>query len=125
MNLHTRIESAAGQLYKDGHYSDAVFAASKALINYVQERSSRFDLDGTPLMTTVFSKKNPILAFSDLADQSKQDEQEGMMYLFMGTSLGIRNPRGHSFVQDSPERALEYIALLSMLASRVDEATKK
>lgn len=122
MDLHPGVRAASGRLYLDGHYSDAVFAASKALINYVQEKSSRFDLDGTALMTTVFSKKSPVLVFNDLSDQTKQDEQEGMMHLFVGASLGIRNPRGHSFVKDSPERAIEYIAFLSMLANRVDEA---
>lgn len=125
MDLHDRVRSAAQDLYTDGHYADAVFAASKALVNYVQEKSGRFELDGTSLMTTVFSKKAPVLAFSDLSDQTKQDEQEGMMHLFMGAALGIRNPRGHSFIHDSAERALEYIAFLSMLASRVDESMKK
>jgi uncharacterized protein (TIGR02391 family) len=122
VELHPRIAGVAAELYKNGHYAEAVFNASKALINFVQEKSQRFDLDGTPLMTAVFSKNSPILAFNDLSDQSDLDEQEGMMHLFVGAALGIRNPRGHSFVEDSPERALEYIAFLSMLAARVDEA---
>ena len=125
LDLHPRIGPVAVPLYIDGHFSEAVFNATKALANYIQEKSGRFDLDGTALMSTVFSKRNPILAFSDLSDQSGQDEQEGMMHLFMGASLGIRNPRGHSMVSDSAERAIEYIAFLSMLASRVDEASKR
>jgi uncharacterized protein (TIGR02391 family) len=124
VELHPRIAAVATELYKDGHYSEAIFNASKALINFVQEKSQRLDLDGTSLMTTVFSKNKPILVFNDLNDQSDRDEQEGMMHLFMGAALGIRNPRGHSFVEDSPERALEYIAFLSMLAARVDEARR-
>jgi uncharacterized protein (TIGR02391 family) len=75
-------------------------------------------------MRTVFSVKDPILAFNDLKDQSDRDEQEGMMHLFEGAVLGIRNPRGHSFLDDSPDRALEYIALLSMLANRLEEAKR-
>ena len=54
-----------------------------------------------------FSKNYPVLAFNNLTDQSDLDEQEGMMHLFEGAVLGIRNPRGHDFLDDSPERAME------------------
>ena len=47
-----------------------------------------------------------------------------MMHLFEGTMLGIRNPGGHGFPTHTPERALEYIALINLLFNRVDEAVK-
>jgi uncharacterized protein (TIGR02391 family) len=90
----------------------------------VKERSGRHDLDGAPLMRSVFSRNDPILAFNDLANQSDIDEQEGMMHLFEGAVLAIRNPRGHSFLDDSPDRALEYIGLLSLLANRLEEVKR-
>ena len=105
-------------------FSNAVFDASKALINYVKERSARHDLDGATLVRTVFSKNDPILAFNDLKEQSDFDEQEGLMHLFEGAVLGVRNPRGHSFLDDSPERALEYLAFLSLLAHRLQKARR-
>jgi uncharacterized protein (TIGR02391 family) len=108
----------------DGYHWESVFAAAKALVNYVKERSGRHDLDGAPLVRTVFSKGNPILAFNDLADQTDQDEQEGMMHLFEGAVLGIRNPGGHSFPEGPEQRAIEYISLLSLLAYRVQEAKR-
>lgn len=125
MDLHPRIASVCSDLYKDNHYANAVFDASKALINFVKEKSGQHDLDGAPLMRTVFSRNNPILAFNSLSNQSEQDEQEGMMHLFEGAVLAIRNPRGHSFPYDSPERALEYIGLLSLLANRFEEAWRR
>ncbi len=76
-------------------------------------------------MTTVFSVKNPVLAFNDLSDQSDRDEQEGMMHLYVGAVLAVRNPRRHAFPGDSPRRALEYIVMLSMLASRLEETKRK
>lgn len=124
MDLHMRIADVCSDLYRDGHYAEAVFSASKVLINYVKERSGRHDLDGAALMRTVFSKNDPILAFNTRADQTDLDEQEGMMHLFEGAVMAIRNPRGHSFLTDSPERALEYTALLSLLANRVGEAKR-
>ena len=76
-------------------------------------------------MRTVFSRNNPILAFNDLSDQTDQDEQEGMMHLFEGAVLALRNPRAHTLLDDSPEIALGYIALLSMLAKRVEQAKRR
>ncbi len=109
----------------DGHHWDAVFAASKALVNYVKERSGRHDIDGTPLVRTVFSKNSPVLAFNELADQTDQDEQEGMMHLFEGAVMAMRNPGGHSFPEGLEQRAVEYISFLSMLAYRVQEAKRR
>jgi uncharacterized protein (TIGR02391 family) len=108
----------------NGHPWEAVFAASKALVNYVKERSGRHDLDGAPLMRSVFSPTDPTLAFNDLVDQTDRDEQEGMMHLFEGAVLAIRNPGGHSFPEGPDQRAMEYICFLSLLAYRVQEAKK-
>ncbi|MFI5394055.1 MAG: TIGR02391 family protein [Candidatus Binatia bacterium] len=121
---HPLIAAASRQLYRNGHYSNAVFDASKALIALVKEKSGKTALDGAPLMRTVFSPKDPNLAFNDLRDQSDRDEQEGMMHLFEGAVLALRNPRGHSFLDDSGEVALECIIFLSMLANRLELAKR-
>ncbi len=133
LDLHPRIAETATESYRHGHHAEAVFAASKALVNYVRERSGRDDLDGAALMRTVFSRQSPILAFNTLKDQTDGtlkdqtdgDEQEGMMHLLEGAVLAIRNPGGHDFPQLSPQRAAEYIALLNLLANRVKEAKKR
>jgi len=62
-------------------------------------------------MTTVFSKNSPILAFNDLKDKTDEDEQLGMMHLFEGAVLGIRNPGGNSFPEGPEQRAVEYISI--------------
>jgi uncharacterized protein (TIGR02391 family) len=125
LNLDPRIREVTRDLFLDGHHWEAVFAASKALANMVKERSGRHDLDGAPLMRTAFSRKNPILAFNELKDQTDEDEQEGMMHLYEGVILGIRNPGGHSFPEGPAQRAIEYISLLSLLAYRAQEAKKQ
>jgi len=124
LDLHPRIAIACAELYRDGHYSNAVLYASIALVNFVKEKSGRLDKDGAGLMEEVFSPKNPVLAFNSLADQADLDEQRGMMSLFVGAVLAFRNPRAHKLLEDSPEAALEYIALLSFLAKRLDHATR-
>ncbi|HZC67908.1 MAG TPA: TIGR02391 family protein [Nitrospirales bacterium] len=125
LNLHPRIAEVANDLFLDGYHWEAVFAAAKALVNYVKERSGLHDLDGAALMRTAFSRANPWLSFNDLSDQTDLDEQEGMMHLFEGAVLGIRNPGGHTFPEGSEQRAMEYISLMSLLAYRVQESKRR
>lgn len=127
-DLHPRIAEVSTQLYREGHYGEAVFTAAKALVLLVREKTGNpkgkndKELDGKPLMERVFSLSNPFLTFNDLRDDTDRSEQEGMMHLFVGAVSAIRNPRGHKFLYDSPERALEFIVFLSMLARRLEEA---
>lgn len=124
LNLHPRIASVSEDLFRDGYPWEAVFAAAKALVNFVKEKSGRHDLDGAALMRTVFSRNDPILAFNGLRDQTDMDEQEGMMHLFEGAVLAIRNPGGHTFPEGPEQRALAYLELLSLLAFRTEEARR-
>lgn len=125
LNLHPRILEVSRDLFLDGYHWEAVFAAAKALVNDVEDRSGRHDLDGAPLVRLVFSRNDPVLAFNDLSDQTDVDEQEGMMHLYEGAVLGIRNPGGHSFPEGPEQRAIEAISLLSLLAYRVQEAKRR
>lgn len=123
LDLHPEIGRAASDLYRDEHYANAIEDAVKALNALVRLRSG-VELDGAQLMTTVFSPKDPILRFNDLADQSDKDEQQGFMMMFAGAVAGLRNPRAHKLIKDDPERALEFIAFVSLLAKLLDGARK-
>jgi uncharacterized protein (TIGR02391 family) len=123
LDLHREIGLAASKLYQDGHYANAVEAAVKALNGLVRLRSG-LDIDGTKLMEQAFSPNAPILKFNGLSDQSDRDEQRGFMMMFSGAVSGLRNPRAHGFIHDDPERALEFIAFVSLLAKLLDETTK-
>ena len=122
--LHPVVRVATERLIASGHMWEAAFAAGKALILHVKELSGRDDLDGAPLMRTVFSRKNPVLKFNALQTQTDMDEQEGMMHLYEGAVMAIRNPGGHEFPDGPEARAKQYIQLLSLLASRADEAER-
>lgn len=122
--IHPEIERAIGKLFQNGHYANAVEDACKVLDGLVKTRSGKHDLSGsgTELMQTVFSPKKPILKFNDLQTQTDQSEQQGMMFLYAGAMLALRNPRAHKIIEDDPEKALEYIAFLSLLAKSLDKA---
>lgn len=121
--LHSEIARAATDLYRNGHYATAVEASVKALNGLVRLRSD-LELDGTTLMEKAFSPSNPILKFNDLSDQSDRDEQKGFMMMFSGAVSGLRNPRAHGFIHDDSERALEFIAFVSLLAKLLDGAKR-
>jgi uncharacterized protein (TIGR02391 family) len=123
LELYQEIARAASTLYRDGHYANAVEAAVKALNGLVRLRSG-LEIDGTSLMERAFSPNNPILKFNALADQSDRDEQRGFMQMFSGAVSGLRNPRAHGFIHDDPERALEFIAFVSLLAKLLDESKR-
>jgi uncharacterized protein (TIGR02391 family) len=122
LELHPEIARAASRRYLAGQYADAVEASVKALNDLVRMRSG-LEHDGTTLMERAFNPSNPALKFNQLADQSDRDEQKGFMMMFSGAVAGLRNPRAHKFIQDDPERALEFIAYVSLLAKLLDGAS--
>lgn len=124
LDLHPVIVKSCSQLFKDGHYADAVENAMKALNSLVRLNSGVEDRDGEKLMQYAFGGKSPVLKVNKLADQSDQDEQRGFMYLFSGAVAGLRNPRAHKIIKDDPEMALEFIAFISLLAKFADKAEK-
>lgn len=124
LDIHPEIEQAVSDLFKNGHYASAVEDSCKVLDGLVKIRSGRHDLSGTELMQQVFSPKKPVLKFNDLASDTDKSEQQGMMFLYSGAMLALRNPRAHEIVEDNPEKALEYIAFLSLLVKSLDKAKR-
>lgn len=133
LKLHSTIKKVSGELFKDGHYTSAIFEAYKALNNYVKQKSRRKKLDGKNLMAKVFGfaynqetdqiERKPMLQLNELRNRSERNEQEGFMFLFMGAMQGIRNPKAHDLVeQKDPYKTLQYLSVASLLAKRVDEA---
>ena len=124
LELHPVIERAAGKLFRDGHYANAVEDAVKALNALVRMNSGVDDKDGTALMEFVFGPRSPVLKFSPLSDASEIDEQKGFMMMFSGAVAGLRNPRAHKIIKDDPEMALEFIAFVSLLAKLADRTSR-
>ena len=124
LDIHPEVNRAVTKLFNDGHYSNAVEDACKVLDGLVKLRSEKNDISGTELMQHVFSPNKPILKFNDLNTESEKSEQQGMMFLYAGAMLALRNPRAHELIEDDPEKALEYIAFISLLAKSLDKANR-
>ena len=124
LDIHPELARAVGKLFHDGHYANAIEDACKVIDGLVKIRSGRSDLGGTDLMQTVFSPKTPVLRFNALQTETDRSEQQGMMFLYAGAMLALRNPRAHALIQDDPEQALEYLGFLSLLAKALDRAER-
>lgn len=122
--LHPDVKRVSGRLLANGHASQAIFEAFKAVNVRVKRMSSLAD-DGKSLMAKAFSEKDPVLRINEGKDRSDSDEQEGFKLIFMGAMQGIRNPKSHEVLDDvSLERAAEYLSLASLLMRRLDEARR-
>jgi uncharacterized protein (TIGR02391 family) len=117
-NLHPLVQQIASGLFADGHYRQALLDCYILLIEAVKTKSGRRDIDGTSLMQTVFSPRNPIIKVSE-----DPDIQQGFMFMFSGPVMGIRNPAAHSLVKETdPQKTLEWLSFASVLLRTLDES---
>ena len=124
LQLHSQIADASVELFRGGHYANAIEDACKVLDQMVKMKSKRSDPSGTELMQLVFSPKAPLLKFNDQLNDSEKSEQQGMMYLYSGVMLAFRNPRAHGLLSDDPIVALEIIGFVNFLAKALDRAKR-
>ena len=93
--------------------------------DYVNEKNGG-NLDGAKAMGRAFDfdRQEPLIKFNDLQSEEEKDEQRGIAFLFKGI-VGIRNRKAHENITLSdPYRALEYLALASLLMRLMDEYAK-
>lgn len=125
--MHPLISAAAGTKVASQHYDNAVFDAFKAVEDRVKALSGD-TRSGAKLMGGVFDTQNPMLDITsdNAGDAQKADEREGFKFIFMGTSIGLRNPRGHGAELKTPEpEAMTMLATASLLMCALDRAEKR
>jgi uncharacterized protein (TIGR02391 family) len=123
--LHPAVLAAAGDLFTDGHYSQAIFEAFKAVEVRVRDQSGLPGW-GQDLMARAFAPDAARIDIRHESGQSGADEQEGFKFLFMGAMRGIKNPKSHGMIKlTDTQRALEYLALASLLMRRLDDAESR
>lgn len=121
-NMHVALPDVVRRLFDNGHYSQATFEAFKYLDNVVKKLSC-LDKSGKALMMEALKEVSPLIQLTPLADETDRNEQEGFKFLFAGSMVAIRNPRGHEHdVADSIEMCLDHIGLASMLLRRLEQA---
>jgi uncharacterized protein (TIGR02391 family) len=122
-NIHSRIESVSKKLFDDGHYAQATFEAYKLLDREVAYHAKASET-GEKLMMKVFNEESPLIQLTDLTTASKKDEQRGFKFIFSGSVVAIRNPRGHEYgMKDTPTECLDHLSLASMLLRRLERSS--
>jgi uncharacterized protein (TIGR02391 family) len=122
-NIHPDFPTKVRTLFDDGHWEQAVFEAFKYIETEVKRISGVRGKTGNALMMEVFNEGSPLIALNSLSSDSESDEQKGFKFIFAGAVTGIRNPRGHEVdIGDTPDEALDYLALASLLLRRLDAA---
>src|SRR6266568_5147522 len=109
-DIHEALPRKVGELFDDGHYAEATYEACK----YLDAEVRRLSGDG------------PKLRLNALGTMSENDEQAGFRFLFAGSVLAIRNPRGHEHaISDDLETCLSHLSLVTMLLRRLERAGYK
>jgi uncharacterized protein (TIGR02391 family) len=128
--LHPEIEKVSHGLLEDGHFAQAVEEAFKRVINEVKAHMIRKNQDtydgGDSLMNHAFGidGRTPYIKFNGLSNTEERDEQKGILFLFKGI-VAIRNRKAHdNVILDSPDRAVEYLGLASLLMRLLDLSPK-
>jgi uncharacterized protein (TIGR02391 family) len=122
-NIHPDLPKKVRKLFDDGHCDHAVFEAFKFIEKEVKRLSGLRGKTGYALMMEAFNEASAKIPINGLGTDSEIDEQRGYKCIFAGASAGIRNPRGHEVdMADTPDEALDYLALASLLLRRLDAA---
>ena len=67
-----------------------------------------------------------MLAFSDISDETKKNEQVGFMEMPSAFAIGVRNSFAHTHGKlEEAQKAFEYLALASLFCRRIDDASPK
>ena len=100
-HLHPYIAKGCSGLFADEHYRKPSKKSSK----------SRFRIPSRG---------------SDIADETKKNEQIGFMEMLSAYAKGVRNPLAHTHgKQEEQQKAFEYLCLASLFCRRIDDATPK
>ena len=128
--LHSWIWDGASSLWRSGHYREAVEGAIRKLNAETQNKLGRRDVSETDLFNQAFSEQAPaagkprLYRMKNDGSSTFKSVQRGARMFSEGVFAGIRNPLAHEADQEmSEQQALEYLAVLSVLARWVDEST--
>ena len=127
--LHPWVWEAAAKLWDDRHYKQAVLDAANAVELRTRRKVGVEKLSGRDVYAQAFGidpqglPKRLRIVGLDVGTDAWKSAQEGVKFLGMGCSAGIRNWAAHPTDKDVTEQeALEYLAAFSVLARWVDAA---
>jgi uncharacterized protein (TIGR02391 family) len=121
-DMHPKLPAEVRRLFDNGHYSQATFEAFKYLDNTIKHLTG-VEKTGKALMMEAFRDVSPLLRLTPMSTETERVEQEGYKFVFAGSMMAIRNPRGHEHsVVDDVTMCLDHLSLASQLLRRLEKA---
>lgn len=121
--LDPDLRVATRSRFASKHYADSVEGGVKVLNECVRARTGRSE-DGDLLMTIAFSPNGALLRINKGRSKSDESAQRGHMLLCQGIVGAWRNPRAHTNIADTPERALMMLETINELIEITKAATR-
>lgn len=108
--------------YEDGHYQSAVQSAFIILEERIREWGGfGRDIHGDDLMTEAFSPDDGPLSFGETGG-----EKQGVMFLYRGAMLSLRNPASHRFIDEvDKDYARDAIHTVNLLLRLMEKNTSE
>lgn len=120
LELHEALADDIAEMFRDGHFNEAVRKALERFEKYVQDAIGDHKTFGRDLMAKAFGGNAPPIALNALKTANDWSEQEGFKLLTMGAMSGMRNLYSHGDVaQMSAMDAIERLCFVSLLFKRV------
>lgn len=125
-SLHAWVWHPISDLWKNGHYREAIQLAGASLDLRLQAKLGRTDVTGKELVEQAFSSNPPTLGKPRLRvvempnEESTRSAQEGIRNLALAGFLLIRNLRTHLTDELDESEAIEQLAVLSLIARSVE-----
>jgi uncharacterized protein (TIGR02391 family) len=121
-DIHPSLPKDVRRLFDNAHYAQATFEAFK-FIDHEIKRHSGLDRTGKALMMEALRESSPFVQLTPLSNETERSEQEGYKFVFAGSMMAIRNPRGHEHsVEDDVNTCLDHLGLASLLLRRLEQA---
>lgn len=121
--LHDAVAGAPLELFRDGHYKEAVRKAAERFESVVRDRTDLKGQYGQGLMAQAFKPDGGRLQLVGVEAENQESFQDGFKFLTMGMMSSIRNVFSHGDEERrSAEECFEMLMFLNWLFGRLDEA---
>lgn len=119
--LHQRLAGEPLELFRNGHFNEAVRKATERFEDEIRERTGS-PQHGRGLMSSTF-RAGGDLVLDQVEAENQQDFQEGYMHLSMGLMAALRNVFSHGDEERrSPEECFEMLLFLNWMLRHLDLA---
>ncbi len=119
------VSEYALSLFTSGFPRDAIRHEAQDLLNELQLRSGRIDIDGVNLVQAAYADKQPLLEINARSTDREQNEHAALRHLLVGIVRGVRNIYSHDTSEIvTREDAAIWLGLMGKLRVQLRRSVK-